>query len=524
MGERSAGLIKIAGITALLLVLWSILVSQSPLSFLTANNLENLLRRTALYGVLGIGVAFVVISSGIDLSIGSLVCLSACLLALFLQVDYVAVGQVDVYQVRSADQTFTVAADHGFSVGDRVWFEKDRRNKGLFTIAEIQSDQVLGQQTVAILKLDAAPKRDLDLEETEDASPNVGTLSPTFDVTKVAGAEVLADASFPTLRHNDKILFVHPTASSREKVVDQLAVSETGVDITLNDTDAGLDESFQAVPIRKTPLMSIPAALASVLGITLVLGLLHGLLITKLRMQPFVVTLCGLLIYRGLSRWLTNDQTVGFIEYRESLGQVASGRWETGLYFKPQALPAGPEGESAGWEMIWDPALGAESFGIPYPFFIFAFLVIAAMIFLNLTVWGRHLQAVGRNDEAARYSGIRTHRITILAYVLCAVLTGVGGIMCGIDSNSIAPSSFGNFYELYAIAAAVLGGCSLRGGEGSILGVVVGTALMQTLYNSTVLLKIPDELEFTIIGAVILLGVAADELTRITAARFRAKD
>ena len=98
--------------------------------------------------------------------------------------------------------------------------------------------------------------------------------------------------------------------------------------------------------------------------------------------------------------------------------------------------------------------------------------------------------------------------------MLCAVLAAIGGILFALDSNSIAPSSFGNFFELYAIAAAVLGGCSLRGGEGSIIGVVVGTALMQTLYNSIVLLKIPDELEYTIIGAVILIGVVSDEVIR----------
>jgi ribose transport system permease protein len=190
----------------------------------------------------------------------------------------------------------------------------------------------------------------------------------------------------------------------------------------------------------------------------------------------------------------------------------------------PVKVPSAVEGGEDSWKMVWDTAQGAEVFGIPYSFFIFAFVIIVAIIFLNLTVWGRHLQAVGRNEEAARYSGITTHRITTLAYVLCAVLTGLGGIMFAIDSNSIAPSSFGNFFELYAIAAAVLGGCSLRGGEGSILGVVVGTALMQTLYNSIVLLKIPDELEFTIIGAVILFGVAADELTRMLAARFRSKE
>jgi ribose transport system permease protein len=268
--------------------------------------------------------------------------------------------------------------------------------------------------------------------------------------------------------------------------------------------------------------MSIPLALLSVFGIVLCLGVIHGLLITRLKMQPFVVTLCGLLIYRGLSRWLTNDQTVGFIEYQETLGKVATGRWETGIQFMP--VKVDPTDDASSWKLVWDSAEGAQMFGVPYSFFIFLAVIVSAIIFLNLTVWGRHLQAVGRNEEAARYSGISTHRITTLAYVLCAVLTGLGGVMFAIDSNSIAPSSFGNFFELYAIAAAVLGGCSLRGGEGSILGVVVGTALMQTLYNSIVLLKIPDELEFTIIGAVILFGVAGDELTRMLAAKFRSKE
>ena len=101
-------------------------------------------------------------------------------------------------------------------------------------------------------------------------------------------------------------------------------------------------------------------------------------------------------------------------------------------------------------------------------------------------------------------------------------MAAVGGILFAVDSNSVAPSSFGNFFELYAIAAAVLGGCSLRGGEGGILGVVIGTAVMQTLYNLIVLMKISDTLEFAIIGLVILLGVVADELVKRLASRRRA--
>ncbi len=515
MGDRGTGLLKIAGITTLLLLLWCILIWESPLSFLTPNNLENLLRRTALYGVLGIGVAFVIISSGIDLSIGSLVCLAACLLALFLHVDYVPVGQVDVWEVSADDSTISVAADHGFTEGDELWYYKDRRNKGLVKVAGIGGTEILDGTPVTVLTVDPAPKRDQD---SEDGKP-VGKISSTFDVINYEGNAAELESNAPNLKHNDKVLFVHNSETSREKTVDRTGENNQ---LILTDEDSGLNAEFRAVPIRKTPYMSIPLAFLSVFGIVLCLGVIHGLLITRLKMQPFVVTLCGLLIYRGLSRWLTNDQTVGFIEYQETLGKVATGRWETGIQFMP--VKVDPAGDASSWKLVWDSAEGAQMFGIPYSFFIFLGVIFTAIIFLNLTVWGRHLQAVGRNEEAARYSGISTHRITTLAYVLCAVLTGLGGVMFAIDSNSIAPSSFGNFFELYAIAAAVLGGCSLRGGEGSILGVVVGTALMQTLYNSIVLLKIPDELEFTIIGAVILFGVAGDELTRMLAAKFRSKE
>ena len=91
---------------------------------------------------------------------------------------------------------------------------------------------------------------------------------------------------------------------------------------------------------------------------------------------------------------------------------------------------------------------------------------------------------------------------------------GIGGVLFALDVNSVQPAVHGNFYELYAIAAAVLGGCSLRGGEGSILGAVIGAAVLRVLYNAINILGIPTQLEFAIIGAVILLGVIADELVK----------
>ena len=99
-------------------------------------------------------------------------------------------------------------------------------------------------------------------------------------------------------------------------------------------------------------------------------------------------------------------------------------------------------------------------------------------------------------------------------------MTGIGGLLFVLDTGSAQPSNFGNFYELYAIAAAVLGGCSLRGGEGSIIGVLIGATLVQVLRNAIVLIDgIPDSIEFAVIGGIILIAVIADEtIRRFTAA------
>ena len=99
----------------------------------------------------------------------------------------------------------------------------------------------------------------------------------------------------------------------------------------------------------------------------------------------------------------------------------------------------------------------------------------------------------------------------IAAYVICVGLTALAAVFIAMYTRSISPASHGNFYELYAIAAAVLGGCSLRGGEGSILGVVLGTILLQVLQNLVNLLGIPSSLNFAVIGGVILIGVLADQ-------------
>src|SRR5205085_8564721 len=146
-----------------------------------------------------------------------------------------------------------------------------------------------------------------------------------------------------------------------------------------------------------------------------------------------------------------------------------------------------------------------------HTFIAFVLIALAVAVLLHRSVFGRYLFAVGRNEEAARYSGIQTGRVVATAYVLCGALAGLSSIFLTMYTRSISPASHGNFYELYGIAAAVLGGCSLRGGEGSIVGVVLGTILLQVLQNLVNLLGIPSSLNFAVMGTVILIGVLADQ-------------
>jgi ribose transport system permease protein len=311
---------KILGITALLVIVCIVTALASD-SFLSGYNLENLIRRTALFGIISIGVAFVIVTGGIDLSIGSVVCIVGCGLPWLLTTQH--------------------------------W--------------------------------------------------------------------------------------------------------------------------------------SLPAALLTVATLSLGIGLIHGLLITKLRIQPFVVTLCGLLLYRGIARGFARDQTVGFGSDFKALRTLATGQIDIPFI---------------------------HGFSLPAPWVFLLVVAVLAAIFLNRTIYGRYLLALGRNEEAARYSGINTGRMIVLAYVISSALAGLGGMLFVLDVNSAQPVDFGNFYELYAIAAAVLGGCSLRGGEGTIVGVIIGTALMQVLRNMITLATTHNNIEFAIIGAVILVGVIADELVK----------
>jgi ribose transport system permease protein len=437
---------KILGIFGLLLAVCVVTTIGEP-QFVTPYNVENLIRWTALFGIIGIGVAFVIITGGIDLSIGSVIGLTGCLLPILLAFEYTASSdRLKVEEVAAAERTLLVAP------------------------------------------------ADLDL------------------------------------RRGDKLEYAPDSGRSRTVTVERIDRTESGLQIATRETPAFLQPGAE-LGVTYFNHRSVPLMFLVVLLISAGIGLGHGLLITKLRLQPFVVTLCGFLIYRGLARFLAGDDVQHFgtefpkLKYLASgqpfsipvpfLRWISEGNWSRYEWSFREGAPAlSPEGNPILLPLI-------QWIAIPMPFIIVAVVAIAAGVFLNYTIYGRYLFALGRNEQAARYSGINTDRMVIFAYVVCSVLAGLAGMLFALDLNSAQPSSLGNVYELYAIAAAVLGGCSLRGGEGSVLGVLIGTALMRALNNSINMLGIPNQLEFVIIGAVILGGVMIDEMVRRVAARRR---
>jgi ribose transport system permease protein len=231
---------------------------------------------------------------------------------------------------------------------------------------------------------------------------------------------------------------------------------------------------------RWPPLPAAAVVLAGSLGI----GLFHGLLVTKLRLQPFLVTLCGLFMYRGLARKMS-DTAVNLPS--ESV--------------QPQA------------EWLRSVLVSGTTFGLPHLLLLLGLLAVLLSVLVHGSVYGRYWYAIGYNEQAARYAGIATDRYKIAAYVLCSALAGLGGVLFLLEYRTATPSSAGELYELYAITGAVLGGCNLRGGEGTIPGMVLGAAVLPLLAQTCNLSRyIGSELEYTVIGGALLAATVANEL------------
>jgi ribose transport system permease protein len=204
------------------------------------------------------------------------------------------------------------------------------------------------------------------------------------------------------------------------------------------------------------------------------LGAFSGFTITKFKVPPFVATLAMLTVARGLTMLWTQ-------------GFPISGLGEQFLFF------------GTGWFL-----------GIPVPVWISGIIVAMALFVTNKTRLGRYIYAIGGNESAARLSGINVNKVKIIVYTIAGALAGIGGLLVTSRLDSAQPNA-GISYELDSIAAVVIGGTSLSGGRGSILGTVQGAIIIGVLNNGLVLLNVSPFWQQVVKGLVILLAVIIDK-------------
>jgi ribose transport system permease protein len=220
----------------------------------------------------------------------------------------------------------------------------------------------------------------------------------------------------------------------------------------------------------------ITTAVLCAMLVSILIGSLHGAVSAGLGVQPFVVTLGSMLLLRGIAEVVTGGGDIGF------------------------------QGQFPGFRFLGE----GTGFGLPMPFW-FALVAISVTAFLmHRTLFGRYCYAIGSNAEAARLSGVPVRQVRLAAFIVCAALSGFAGILYVAYLPSATPS-LGVAYELHAVAAAVLGGCSLHGGKGSVFGVLIGAAIMQITFNAVNLVG-QSLWQNVVAGGVILVAVILDRV------------
>jgi ribose transport system permease protein len=224
-----------------------------------------------------------------------------------------------------------------------------------------------------------------------------------------------------------------------------------------------------------TPLGMVLSSLAAI-GTCALVGLLTGAIVTLFTVPPFIVTLGMMLVASGLA-------------YLISAGQS--------IYQLPESF-------------VWL-GRGADLAGIPNAVVLMAVLYLAAHVLMTRTTLGRYIYAVGGNAEAARLAGVRVRGIILLVYILCAALAGLGGVVMASQLKSGSPI-YGQMYELYVIAAVVVGGTSLSGGEGRIMGTLIGAFIIAVIQNGMNLTGVESYTQKVVLGSIIVLAVLVDRL------------
>jgi len=257
-----------------------------------------------------------------------------------------------------------------------------------------------------------------------------------------------------------------------------MVIITAGIDLSVGSV-MGLSGLIAAMLFARQA--SLPVAVAGGLLTGLIVGLLNGLMITKGRLPPFIATLGTMLMARGLCYGL-------------------SGGWPV------RNLPTAFNNLGRG-------VLSIGGFEGPLPAIFMLVCALLVSAYLSRTVWGYRIYAVGGNETATSLSGINTDRVKIMVYSLGGFLAAVGGLLMTARLGVAAPTA-GQGYELDVIAAAVVGGTSLSGGEGTILGVLIGAAVMQVLRNGLVLTGVSAYWLQALQGFVIVVAIMLDQLRK----------
>ncbi len=258
-------------------------------------------------------------------------------------------------------------------------------------------------------------------------------------------------------------------------VGEAMVVMTKNIDLSVEST-IGLVAFLVGVILRQGDL-PVPVAWLVGIAVGLLLGVVNGAVITLFRIPSIVVTLGTLSIFRGLVFILAGGKEVNLVDLPPGYANLAT-----------------------------DTVLGI-------PVFVLVAVVIVALVglFLGKTKFGRQIYAVGSNEEAAAIMGIRSRTVTFSVFALCGVLGGVAGVMWGIYFGTIYATSASGIV-LQIVAAVVVGGVTISGGAGTVVGAALGALFLALINNALLVLQLPQELLQAIYGAVILVAVSADAL------------
>lgn len=258
-----------------------------------------------------------------------------------------------------------------------------------------------------------------------------------------------------------------------------MVIIVAGIDLSVGSVLAL--SSCVTATLAKTMDPWIAMSVALVAGATI--GLLNGLLSVKIGIAPFIATLGMQMMSRGLAFLITNGIPVKF-SFPNSVGFLGGGAIKIG-----------------------------ESLSVPVSIFIMLFVYALGIILLGKTTFGRNIYAVGDNERSARLSGINTDRVRIAAFVISGVMAALAGIL-SVGNLTTAEAAAGDGIESNVIAAVVIGGVSMSGGEGSVVGILIGAAIMGVIKNAFILLNFKATWQTITIGFLILLAVGIDSVTK----------